>query len=184
MITQQTPQGVFGICKFPSVCVYLCLACVLYVRVTKALYRFSLLRTWNRGFTCGWTWAMSFLGLCGLQTNSVSHISLTVRSRGAFRSCCSLLCLLWITRGLWSHLAAVHFAGKERDDVMLLAPHQHALIRCAMQDEKPRSRCNNNTSTVILWGIIFFSISMITATSVITLCIYSIFCIHTHSKPL
>lgn len=37
------------------ICAYLYLYVYVCVWVLKTLYRFSLLYTWNRGFTCGWT---------------------------------------------------------------------------------------------------------------------------------
>lgn len=79
-----------------------------------------------------------FLGSCGLQTNSVSHISLTVGEDplGPAAVCSAT----GITRGLWSHRATAHFAGKERDDVMLLARHQRALIWCTMEERGCKAR--------------------------------------------
>lgn len=60
-----------------------------------------------------------FFFLGGLQTNSVSHISLTVGVEDPLgpAAVCSATGL---TRGLWSHRATAHFAGKEQGDVMLL----------------------------------------------------------------
>lgn len=74
-------MGCLGICKFPSVCVYLCLF-VCKRACLKASTFFSMLCTWNRDFTGGWTWAklcflfLFFFRLCGW--DSILHISLMV----------------------------------------------------------------------------------------------------------
>lgn len=74
-------HGVFGdlqvskcLCIFVSVCVRACMFKSVY-------FFFSMLCTWNRDFTCGWTWAklcflFFFFRLCGW--DSILHISLTV----------------------------------------------------------------------------------------------------------
>lgn len=121
-------HGVFlGFASF-QVSVYIsAISASLYVRVRaciKAFYRFSLLYTWNRGFTCGWTWAeLFFFGLCELQTNSASHISQTVGEDPVGPAAvCPASGITW---GLWSHSATTHVAGKEWDDVMLFVMLEH-----------------------------------------------------------
>lgn len=133
MITQQTPWGVLGDlqvskCLCLSVCLYLCVS--VYLKPST-------------DFLCSAPEieaspvdepepSSRFFGLCELQTNSVSHISQTVGEDplGPAAVCSAAR----ITRGLWSHSAAAHFAGKEWDDVMLFALHQHALIGCIMEE--------------------------------------------------
>ena len=82
--------------------------CWLHVCVAKALHRFSALCTWNRGFTCGWTCAhlcfffnlffffflkkIHILAYVGCRQTASRIFSLTVKTRGSFRSCCSLCC--------------------------------------------------------------------------------------------
>lgn len=80
VITRQTP---WGICKFPDVCIFVCYFGLFYVSadtfVSKACLWFSLQCTWNRGFTCRWTWVRSCSGGCAGSRQTQSHIvSLTV----------------------------------------------------------------------------------------------------------
>lgn len=114
-----------------------------------------------------------FLVLCGLQTNSVS---LTVRedALGPAAVCSGI----GITRGLWSHRATAHFAGKKQDDVMLLA-QQHTLIRCAMGEKGWGTDDNNKTSMMILCSIILI-INLITVKVILIICI----CTRYISTPL
>lgn len=138
--TANTTGCFWGFASF-QVSAYIVPIC-LYARVFKALDRFSLLRTWNRSFTCAWTRA-GFWGCLGCWQTASHIFPLTVRRRGSLgpAAVCSAT---GITGGLWSHRAAALFAGKEQDDVMLSARHQHALIGCTME-EGGWNQCNNNT---------------------------------------
>lgn len=113
--------------------------CWLHVCVAKALHRFSALCTWNRGFTCGWTCAhlcfffnlffffflKKYIFWLTWAADKQHLASFPWLWRREDPSGPAVVCAATgITRVLWSHRAAAHFAGKERDDVMLFVQHQ------------------------------------------------------------
>lgn len=117
------------------------------------------------------SWALVFWVLCELQTNSVLHISQTEREDplGPAAVCFTT----GITRVLWSHSAMAHFAGKEWDDVMLFALHQHGTYRMHYGRKRLRNQCNNNTSVIISRVIFFKCMITVHSTMLSYICTHS-----------
>lgn len=89
--------------------------------------------------------------------------------RGSFRSCSSLLCY-WDNKG--ALISSCHGSlcreGAGWCNAARAAPAHTYLMRYGRE----RLQSNNNTTTMILWGIIIFIINMITVTIIIILCMY------------
>lgn len=120
-----------------------------------------------------------FLGCVGRQTKQPSRIFFPWLWSGSFRSCSSLLCY-WDNKGalISSHGGSLCREGvRWCNAVRAAAPARTYLMRYG-REEGLREQCNNNTSAMILWGVIIFIISMITVTATIirhSLSIYTVY---------